>query len=190
MTVLDRERPLIEALRRDGYASDRDAPFFVHLACQLDRMPPLRVPAGFTARHVGAEEVAARAAVHRAAFAPSHVTEASYCAVTTAWPYRAELDRVVQAPDGRLVAYCLAWLDERHRVGELEPVGTDAAFRRLGLAKAACLDAMHMHALRAAGAEQAIVYARGDAAYPGPISLYHGLGFEPYARTLTFTRPR
>jgi ribosomal protein S18 acetylase RimI-like enzyme len=188
VTVLDGEPHLIEALRRYGYTYDPDAPFFVHLARRLDRLPAPGVPAGFTGRHVGGDDVAARVAVHQAAFGPSRVTEASYRAVMAAWPYRAELDRVVQAPDGRLAAYCLAWLDERHRVGELEPVGTDPALRRLGLAKAACLDAMH--ALRDAGAEQAIVYARGDAAYPGPIRLYQALGFEPYARTLTFTRPR
>lgn len=188
VTVLDGEPHLIEALRRHGYTHDQHAPFFVHLARKLDRLPDPQVPAGFTARHVGEEDVAARVAVHQAAFGPSRVTEASYRTVRAAWPYRAVFDRVLEAPDGHLAAYCLAWLDERHQVGELEPVGTDPAFRRLGLAKAACLDAMH--ALRAAGAEHALVYARGDAAYPGPIALYHAIGFEPYARTLTFARSR
>jgi hypothetical protein len=56
----------------------------------------------------------------------------------------------------------------------------------MGLARALCLHALH--ALRAAGGAQAIVYPRGDAAYPVPGSLYASLGFGSYARTRTYRR--
>ena len=52
----------------------------------------------------------------------------TYAEMTQAWPYRADLDCVVEAPDGRLAAYCLAWLDEANAAGELEPVGTHPEF--------------------------------------------------------------
>ena len=52
-----------------------------------------------------------------------------------AWPYRHDLDQVVEAPDGALVAFALGWLDEVNRVGELEPVGTDPRHARRGLGR-------------------------------------------------------
>jgi hypothetical protein len=45
-----------------------------------------------------------------------------------------------------------------------------------------------VHALRRAGASRAVVYARGDAAYPVPKRLYFGLGLRPVARTVTYGR--
>ncbi len=84
-----------------------------------------------------------------------------------AWPYRADLDWIVEAPDGRFVANCLIWLDERNGVGELEPVGTDPQFRRKGLGRAVCLAAMH--ALRQAGGRQGFVYpVQGHPNHPAP----------------------
>src|SRR4051794_22722208 len=81
-------------------------------------------------------------------------------------------------------SYCLAWLDDENRVGELEPVGTHADFRRRGLAAAVC--AFALRRLREEGAELAVVYARGNAAYAGPKQLYESLGFRPHARTVTY----
>jgi ribosomal protein S18 acetylase RimI-like enzyme len=90
---------------------------------------------------------------------------------------------------GRLfAAYCLAWLDERNRVGELEPVGTDPRFARRGLAAAVCTFALAR--LREHGARTAVVYARGDAAYPAPKRLYESIGFRPFTRSVTFRRGR
>jgi ribosomal protein S18 acetylase RimI-like enzyme len=105
-----------------------------------------------------------------------------------AWPYRPELDWVLEAPDGRWVANCCVWLDDANGVGEFEPVGTDADFRRRGYGRAVMLAALH--ALRAAGAGTATVGVRGDDDYPVPRKLYFGLGFETYAQTMTFERRR
>jgi hypothetical protein len=92
----------------------------------------------------GESDADARAGVHRAAFSlpglpPSRVDADGYLQVMRAWPYRAELDWLVEAPDGTPVAFCLVWLDEHNRVAVLEPVGTDPGHRRLGLAGAATL---------------------------------------------------
>src|SRR6185295_4769368 len=108
----------------------------------------------------------------------------SYRNVLQTWPYRADLDCIAVAPDGRVAAYCLAWLDDRNRAGELEPVGTHADFRRLGLASAVCTFALQR--LRDEGAERAVVCARGDAAHSAPKLLYESLGFRPHARTITY----
>jgi GNAT superfamily N-acetyltransferase len=205
VTILDTEEHLVRALRRAGFGL-QDGLFFQHCLIDLDRpFPPARVPEGYRVRAVRDDEAELRAAVHRAAWRPrrvgelhvpprdlgeaeSRVTGESYRAVMRAWPYRSDLDIVVEAPDGTFAAFALGWLDEVNRVGELEPVGTTPEHARRGLgtvASLACLEA-----LRRAGATRAVVYPRGDDAYPVPRSLYLGLGFRPIARTVTYHRAR
>ncbi len=182
--VLDRETHVIEALTRAGYVRE-DGPYHaVYMSRTLDDLPDPVLPAGFTAHP--STDVERRVAVHRAAWHPSRVTVARYRDVMAAWPYDPELDWVVEAPDGRYAAYCLVWPDAENGVGELEPVGTDPAFRRQGLASAACLAAMH--ALRDKGAREAVVYPVAN--HPnGAIHLYEHLGFKPYARTVRYVKP-
>lgn len=182
--VLDAETHVIAALERAGYVRD-DGPYHsVYMSRTLDDLPEPVVPPGFTVHP--ATDVELRVDAHRAAWHPSKVTVASYKQVMAAWPYRRDLDWVVEAPDGRYAAYCLIWLDETNAVGELEPVGTDPAYRRQGLATAACLAALHR--LRDLGAREAVVYPVAN--HPnGAIHLYEHLGFTPYGRTLRFTAP-
>jgi GNAT superfamily N-acetyltransferase len=186
--VTDAQVHVVDALTRRGYRLDDDAEYLTYLSRQLAGLPEPVLPAGFTARPIsGPSDLERRLAVHKAVWPSSRVTEDSYRVVMAAWPYRADLDWVVEGPDGDFVASCLIWLDEHNRVGELEPVGTDPRCRRMGLGRAVCLAAMH--ALRRAGAEEAVVYpAVGGGADPGAVRLYRDMGFQPYARTRTYTR--
>ncbi|GAB2815249.1 hypothetical protein GCM10027176_19870 [Actinoallomurus bryophytorum] len=192
VTLLDAETELIEALRRHGYEEQTAGPFFLHLRRGLEGLPEPVVPAGYTLRPIrGEDDADARARVHRAAFSlpnlpPSMVTADSYLQVMRAWPYRAELDWLIEAPGGAAVSFCLVWLDDHNRVGVLEPVGTAPDHRRLGLATAATLAALH--AVRGLGAEYARVCARGDDAYPSARATYQAMGFRRFARNLTFVR--
>ena len=144
------------------------------------------IPEGFTVRHVEETDVEARVRVHQAAFDPSRVSVESYHNVMNAWPYRADLDWVVEAPNGEFAAFALGWFDDVNGVGELEPVGTIPKYQGLGLARAASLAALH--ALKNLGAGSAVVYPRGDDAYPIPARLYSSMGFVPHARTVTYSR--
>ena len=177
-------------LEERGYAlAPPDESFFLHLARDLADVEEPTLPPGYRVRGLaGPQELDARVAVHRAAFDPSRLTTHTYRTVTAAWPYRPDLDRVVEAPDGSLAAFCLAWIDEANRVGELEPVGTHPDHRRLGLGRAVCLDACLR--LREAGADLALVAARGDDAYPIPRRLYTAVGFREVARNVTYVRSR
>jgi ribosomal protein S18 acetylase RimI-like enzyme len=181
--VLETEADLVAALGARGYRRGQPDPRrLLRTVRDLDDLPAPTVPDGFVVRPVrGPDDLGARVAVHRAAFAPSRVTEESYAAVMAAWPYRSALDRVVETPDGRFAAFCLAWLDTVNRVGLLEPVGAHPEFRRLGLARAACLGALH--ALRAAGATRAVVETYAGS---GAEQLYRSLGFRAHTRTATF----
>jgi ribosomal protein S18 acetylase RimI-like enzyme len=204
VTVLETEGQLVAALDRAGYRPVAQAPCFHHCLIDLDQSLPVpRVPKGHRLRAVRGDEAGARAAAHRAAWRPgrigelhvppvdlgdaaSSVTTESYRAVMGAWPYRHDLDQVVEAPDGTLVAFALGWLDAVNGVGELEPVGTDPRYGRRGLGSAVSLACLH--AMGNAGATRAVVSPRGDSAYPVARQLYFGLGFRPVARTVTFGR--
>ncbi len=188
--VLDTEVHFTSTLREGGYIQRETGPFGLHTRLDLARIPakPL-LPTGLKPMSMQAcEDVHRRVEAHRAAWHPSAMTDAKYGRVISNWPYRRELDWMIEVADGRFVANCCIWFDEENRVGLLEPVGVDPGFRRQGLATAVCLHALH--ALRELGATQAIVTPRGDDGYPFTKPLYLGMGFEPYARTISFVKRR
>lgn len=177
------------ALATAGFEPEPGAPFFTHHVLRLDALPPVPHVAGYAFRPVQAEEAAARAGVHARAWsdvAPSRVDATAYRQLMRAWPYRLDLDWVAVDEHGGMVASALVWLDPATGVGLVEPVGCVPGHRGRGLAGAVTLAALH--ALREAGGRVAQVTPRGDDDYPGPRRLYQGLGFEPTARVLTWTR--
>jgi ribosomal protein S18 acetylase RimI-like enzyme len=174
-------------LDRRGYELETGGRVLAVHHRMLSDEPAVEAPAGFRLRTVEPDDLAARVELHRIVWAPSRVTEGSYRNVQAAWPYRADLDCVVEAPDGRLVSYCLAWLDPDNRAGEFEPVGTHPEFRRLGLGSAVCRFALRR--LEEEGATQAVVYAiADDPENPGPKQLYESAGFIETSRFLRYVR--
>lgn len=200
--VLEHETILANALVSNGYVEARGEPFSMHTVRDLDDLPDVVLPPGFVARAFGdGIDINLRAQAHALAWSllpfredgveknvavTSKVTPTRYQAVKEAWPWREDLDWIILAPDGTPAACCIMWYDEANGVGELEPVGTHPDYRRMGLGEAVCLSAMH--AAKAAGATKAIVYPRGDDAYPVPGKLYSRLGFAPYGKTLTYRK--
>jgi ribosomal protein S18 acetylase RimI-like enzyme len=184
VAAMDAERDVVEAALQRGYTAE---PFIRFLGLDLGDLPgiPALAP-GYAAHSTGPDDVPRRVAVHRAAFAPSRVTESSYRNVRATWPYRADLDWVVEAPGGGFAASCLVWLDPLHGVGELEPVGCHPDHRRRGLTRAACLAALH--ALKAAGGTSAVVLTLDGSGHPDAGPLYESLGFREYARGLIYRR--
>jgi len=173
-------------LRASGFEHDPDAPWMRLNERSLDDLPEPALPHGYRVRTVKEADHASRAAAHRSAFHPSRFSDDVYAFVRSVPPYRQDLDCVVEAPDGSIAAYTLAWVDEQNGVGELEPVGTHADHRRLGLGRAVNLFALHR--LREEGATTALVACRGDAAYPVPCALYESVGFRPFSRKISFCR--
>ncbi len=182
--ALDCDTAKVTALEAAGYTA---VPLggFHHLVRDLDDLPEPAVPDGYRLRHVTDHDVPSRVAVQRAGFL-STMTSEKYEHLRRTWPYSEELDVVVEAPDGPLVAFCLAWLDDQNRAGELEPVGTHPDHRRRGLARAASAEALRR--LRDRGADTCVVYAAERPDYPAPFALYTSLGFEPRARHVRFER--
>ena len=176
------------ALVQHGFApgeasANRHGPLMHFLARDLPGPPEQSpLPDGFRCRTVEPHDLAERVAIHRDVWAPSRVTESSFANVQASWPYRASLDCVVEAPDGRFAAYCLVWPDDENRVGELEPVGVRDEFRRRGLGAAVCTFALRR--LHEEGGRQAIVYCVSDAA----CGLYGSIGFRRHATLVGYSR--
>jgi ribosomal protein S18 acetylase RimI-like enzyme len=172
-------------LRGRGYEIEPAARAFAYHLRELAELPEPVLPSGYRLRTVEPADLKARVELHRIVWALSRVTLESFSNLQTVWPYRADLDCVVEAPDGSLVAYCLAWLDDANGVGELEPVGTHPDYRRRGLAAAVCLFALRR--LREEGASRAIVYSiAGSEA----TALYESIGLRQHTRSLQLLKRR
>ena len=159
----------------------------MHYLCATLRSPRLCYPKA-SAIALRTEDIPERVSIHREVWTrpgrPSRFTESSFAQVRAEWPYRESLDCVVEAPDGRLVAYCLCWPDDENQVGEFEPVGVREAFRRRGLGRAVCSFALRR--LHEEGGRQAIVYCADEVA----CALYESLGFRKHASLIEYARAR
>lgn len=199
--MAERARPAARAHIRTLWVAEGDARLRSHLERRGFRrsddsiiyteqplVDPARpsIPAGFTLRGThGLAEAEARAMPQHAAFGSS-LPFAAY------WPryrhlmqspvYRSDLDVVAVTPDGRIVAFCLAWIDPTTRLGLLEPVGVDPDFQRRGLGRAVVQEALYrLHAL---GMTQACVGFEPDNA--AARALYLGAGFQAQYQILSY----
>jgi mycothiol synthase len=169
------DQPTIDRLARLGFGpTERRLSQFQR---GLDDDPPIPdgpVPAGYRIRSIrGPDEVEARMSLHRAAFAPSRMTTEKYERLTTLPHYRFEDDLVVEAPDGSLAAFAMAWWDPIALVGEYEPVGTHPDHRRRGLGRA--LLAHGLRRYRELDARVVQVYSNTD--NDASEGLYQAVGF-------------
>jgi ribosomal protein S18 acetylase RimI-like enzyme len=164
----------------------------VHLRRRLDGpIEAPRAPAGFTLRPLGGEaEVAAYVECHRAAFGSQVMTVETRRCTLGAPAYRPELDLVAEAPDSRLAAFAIFWLNPTargqsgERDGQIEPAGTHPDFQRRGLASALLLEGFRR--LQAAGAAVAIVETDD---FRGPAQrLYASVGLTLHHEVVGYAR--
>jgi GNAT superfamily N-acetyltransferase len=138
IAAADDEQDLREALRAHGY--EPSGTFGQELVIDLDREPDAaELPPGcrlVTIADIGDD---AYVALHRAAWSddrPSDYSRELHDIVTAMPDFRRDMVPVALAPDGVPAAYCIGWYDAASRTVEIEPLGTHAAYRRLGLARA------------------------------------------------------
>ena len=98
--------------------------------------------------------------------------------------YRADLDLVVLDENDEWAAYGLCWYDEESRTGAVEPMRTDDAHQRKGLARHILTSGIAR--LAEAGAERIKIVFEPD--NPASSHLYPDVGFEPAKRTDTWAR--
>jgi ribosomal protein S18 acetylase RimI-like enzyme len=175
--------------RERGFAPDPKALPYCVTARSLEDVPPVpTLPAGFSIRAAaGVHEAAALLAVHASAFNSKGTVE-QYATLMQSPGYAAEREFVVVAPDECFAAFTVTWHDERNSIGYFEPVGTHADFRRMGLARAVMIHAMHQ--MRAAGMRQAWVVHEAAEDNAASAGLYARLGFATQFRTLMWVKTR
>lgn len=172
-----------------GFVPNPDmSPYIVTLRT-LDELPPVpELPDSFSIRAAsGIHEASLLAAVHAASFG-SQWTAAQYVQVMDSPGYSAEREFVVVAPDGRFAAFTVTWHDTINRCGYFEPVGTHADFRRMGLARALMIHAMHV--MRTAGMTHTQVVHEAEEKNPASAALYTGLSFTPQFSTHLWVKHR
>ncbi|MGH2930956.1 MAG: GNAT family N-acetyltransferase, partial [Solirubrobacteraceae bacterium] len=147
-------------------------------------LPEAALPGGVSLRDSVGVDPEARAATHRAAWnhlehlgieARSSFTAAAYEAIRAMPVYDPTLDMLAVAPDGALVANCIAWADEASGVGVFEPVGVARAWRGRRIARAIMLEAAR--GMKARGLRDARVGTTPFNA--AAIAAYLAAGFAP-----------
>jgi ribosomal protein S18 acetylase RimI-like enzyme len=138
VSVAADDRAATDELAARGYAPTGTES--VELVRDLDAAPTeVMLPAGYRMATLETVDDDAYVALHRSAWsthAPSRYRRALHDVVTAMPDFRRDMVPVVVAPDGSLAAYCIGWLDAASGGAEIEPLGTDPAHRRRGLATA------------------------------------------------------
>jgi ribosomal protein S18 acetylase RimI-like enzyme/heme-degrading monooxygenase HmoA len=166
----------IQLLAESGWNPDDALPYVLN-RMEIYSIAAPDLPADFSFRSAkGIEDAASLADVHNAAFNPTNWTPELYRKVMESPGYDPERELVIQTPDGRLVAFCIIWLDQLNHTGSFEPVGTHRDYQRRGFGRAVMLYGMQKMA--AAGMAYATVAHFGD--NEAAKGLYQSLGFKPW----------
>ncbi|MFF6844549.1 GNAT family N-acetyltransferase [Streptomyces tanashiensis] len=152
----------------------------------LTDLPPVVVPEGFTVRAATLADADALAEARNASFGSDWTGAAYRDGMMTRPGYDPAGEIVAEAPDGRIGAYTVHWVDERNGLGHFEPVGTHEAFRRRGLARAVMAESMR----RMAELGLRRVTVNHNAENLPAAQLYGSLGFTLECRTHGYRRAK
>jgi ribosomal protein S18 acetylase RimI-like enzyme len=178
VNVFTNQAGIIRELETAGFACQADvgddswSKVFMRRPGELP-VKDYRIPPGFTVRPLAGEaEAEAYVNLHQAVFGTKNMT-VDWRRRTLQQPgYRPDLDVVVEAPDGRLAAFCIGWLHGKK--GQIEPLGCHVDFRRYALGRIALAEVLRR--LQAAGAEQ--IYVETDNYRDTAMKLYEHMGFQ------------
>lgn len=182
----------IRLLEAAGFADQSDVGEYSWSKVFMERGAELpvkdyRIPAGFVVRPLAGEaEIEGYVRLHREVFGSRNMTAAWRQRTLRHPDHVPDLDLVVAAPDGRLAAFCIGWLD-RHvsePVGDIEPLGCHPEFTRYALGRIALAECLRR--MRAQGAVKIVVETDNwrDTAF----QLYESLGFQVKRQVLVYRK--
>lgn len=166
-------KEVIELLHERGF--DRQpvgVPAMSRPIAAADALPPA-IPSGYTIRELHADDLASRVLAFNEAFPGQTLCINAYRALRACSLYNERLDLVATTPSSEVAAFATLWLDSQNGVVQIEPVGCDPTYRRLGLARAVILQALRRSVLL--GATEALV--RHVSTNPAARKLYESCGF-------------
>jgi len=135
----------------------------------------------------GESEVEAYVELHRSVFESKSMTVEWRRRTLQQPDYIPDLDVVVAAPDGHLVAFCICWLDKSSGsapTGRVEPLGCHQDFRRYALGRVALTEGLRP--LQAHGAQN--IYVETDSDRSTALALYESVGFEVIQDVLIYRK--
>jgi ribosomal protein S18 acetylase RimI-like enzyme len=145
-------------------------------------------PVGFVVRPLaGASEVEAYVELHRSVFETKNMTIEWRLRILSHPDYMPELDLVVAAPDGRMAAFCIGWLNKRlpsRPTGQIEPLGCHKDFRKYALGRVALSECLRR--LQACGAQK--IHVETDNYRNTAFALYRSVGFRVIRNVLVFRK--
>lgn len=159
------DRVLGAALRTAGFVRDPSGDIVQTLRAATPEPGPPVLPAGLA----WADAAGGRGPFPRAARRAARIA----ADLATVPGYDPGLDLAVLAADGAVAAHALGWYDAERRIGLFEPVRTEDAFQRRGLARALLAEGLRRMAAR--GATWVKVGHRADNAPAA--ALYADAGF-------------
>ena len=197
VNVFTGQHDRIHDLEAEGFASQADVGENSWTKVLMRRwgqqpIPPSPLPAGFTIRPLGGEdEVAAYVTLHQAAFQSKNMTVPWRRRTLSRPEYVPGLDLVAVAPDGRLAAFCIGWLNQNSPkgigtsiTGQIEPLGVHEDFQHQGLGR--CLLSEVLRRQQQQGAEW--VYVETDNYRDAAFALYTSMGFEVLEDVLVYRK--
>jgi ribosomal protein S18 acetylase RimI-like enzyme len=183
----ERDSRLIAHLESRGFAPSEDVLIRTSMRVAASLEAPA-LPPGFRLRTIaGVQEAEARAAAGHAAFTsklPWDQYRRRYRRFMESPVYSPDNEVVVEAPDGRIAGFCIAWPDTVSGEGLLEPVGVHPDFQRRRLGRAVVLEALRRLAQRGMTKVAVSFYPSNPAAR----ALYLGVGFEAQYRVRGYSK--
>lgn len=184
IVVFDDQRDRIRMFESAGWASQADVGEDAWSKVWMKHAGPIptaSLPDGFSIHPLG-DRLEAYVDLQRAVFESKNMT-IPWRRQTTEHPaYDPACDLVVCAPDGRLAAFCVGWLDGER--GQIEPLGVHADFRGLGLGKAVLAECLRR--LQAHGARE--IHVETDNYRNAALDLYEWAGFQAEKKVLVFRK--
>lgn len=179
--ALDCDTSRRDILAARGYVAESEADYVVTTRSLQVEIPESVLPDGFSLRSVAGEhEADALQAAHASAFGREW-QPGEYLQVMRSPSYHVERELVVVAPDGRMAAFLVYWIDPISRSGLFEPVGCHPDFQRRGLTKALIYAGLRRMADQ--GMATAMVVHEAPHDHPAPTALYRSVGFTPQYRS-------
>jgi mycothiol synthase len=192
VNVFSDQTDRILMLETAGFASQADVGEYSWTKVFMQRLGDLpvkeyRIPKEFTIRAIAGEiEVDAYVQLHLETFRSKNMTADWRRRVIQHPDHISDLDLVAVAPDGRLGAFCVCWLDDRspEPIGQIEPLGCHPDYRSFGLGRLTLCEGLRR--LQLHGARK--VFVETDNWRNTAFQLYESVGFQVQRDVLVYRK--
>ena len=192
INVFANQQDRIKDLEMAGFASQADVgedSWTKVLMKRTSEFPPMesQLPDGFRIRPLqGRKEASRYVEIHQTTFESKSMTIPWRARTLLQQDYTPDLDLVIEAPDGRLAAFCIGWMKSiaDHTYGQIEPLGVHPDFRRLGLGHAIINAVLRLLAAHGTGT----IFIETDNYRDAAFTLYESVGFRVQRDILVFRK--